>query len=88
MNLSKSIKSNYKKQLFYRFIWNRMKSNRTFRAMFDLVARDKEDFLHQFCDSKDRHKSLMSVVLKIKNIPLLIKYGCFILLDLFKKIKA
>lgn len=74
----------YRKQVLYRFLWNRMKSNRTFHAMFDLVARQKDNFLYQFCDSKDKQKSLIKVVLKIKNIPQLLKYGWFMMLDLFK----
>ncbi|KKP37334.1 MAG: hypothetical protein UR27_C0007G0083 [Candidatus Peregrinibacteria bacterium GW2011_GWA2_33_10] len=74
----------YKKQLFYRFIWNRMKKNRTYKTMFNLIAKDKEHFINQFCDSKDRQKSLIGIVLKIRNLPLLIKYAWYIFLDLFK----
>jgi flavin-dependent dehydrogenase len=74
----------YKKQVLYRKLWNRMKSDRTFHAMYDLIARQKDSFLYQFCDSKDKQKSLVRVVLKFKNIPLLIKYSCCLILDLFK----
>jgi flavin-dependent dehydrogenase len=74
----------YKKQVFYRLLWNRMKSDRTFHAMFDLVAHQKDSFLYQFCDSKDKQKSLVRVVLKIKNIPQLFIYGWYLFLDLFK----
>ena len=62
-----------------------MKRNRTFDTMFAIISKSKEDFLNQFCDSKDRNKSLMSVVLKVSNLPLLIKYAWFMFLDLFKK---
>ncbi|MDP2643279.1 MAG: NAD(P)/FAD-dependent oxidoreductase [Candidatus Peregrinibacteria bacterium] len=74
----------YKKQMLYRWLWDRMKSNRTFDTMFDIISRSKEDFLNQFCDSKDRHKSLLSIVLKISNVPLLLKYSWYLFLDLFK----
>lgn len=73
----------YRKQVLYRFIWNRMKSDRSFHAMFDVIAREKDSFLNQFCDSKDRNKSLVSVVLKWRNLPHLVKYGLSLVLDLF-----
>lgn len=73
--------SYYRKQVFYRFIWNRMKSDRSFHAMFDVIAREKDSFLNQFCDSKDRNKSLVSVVLKWRNIPHLVKYSISLVLD-------
>lgn len=73
----------YKKQKFYRMLWNLMQRNRTFDAMFAIIAKSKEDFLHQFCDSKDRNKSLLRVVLKISNLPLLFKYAWFLFFDLF-----
>lgn len=75
----------YRKQLLYRFVWDRMKSNRSFETMFDIIARQKESFLNQFCDSKDKNSSLMWVVLKVKNVPLLLKYSWFLFLDFFKK---
>ncbi len=73
----------YRKQVLYRFIWNRMKSDRSFHAMFDVIAREKDSFLNQFCDSKDRNKSLVSVVLKWRNLPHLVKYGLSLVLDFF-----
>jgi len=75
----------YRKQVFYRWIWDFMKSNRTFDTMFDIIARAKEDFLNHFCDSKDRNKSLMSVVLRFSNLPILFKYAWYMFLDLFKR---
>jgi flavin-dependent dehydrogenase len=74
----------YKKQVWYRLLWNQMKKDRTFHAMFDLIARQKDTFLYQFCDSKDKQKSLVRVVLKLKNIPLLIKYAFYLFLDICK----
>lgn len=72
----------YHKQRFYRWVWDRMKRNRTFEAMFDLIARQKDDFLDQFCDSKDKAKSLLSIILHWRNLPALVKYSFYILLDI------
>ncbi len=74
----------YRKQVLYRFLWDRMKSNRSFQALFDLVARQKDTFVYQFCESKDRRKSLLTIVLKPQNTWLLIKYGGLVILDLFR----
>ncbi len=76
----------YTKQVLYRFIWDQMKSDAAFHAMYNVIAREKDHFLDQFCDSKDRSKGLLHVVLHIRNIPLLIKYGLYIIRDmLFKR---
>lgn len=72
----------YKKQVLYRFIWDQMKSDAAFHAMYDVIEREKDHFLDQFCDSKDRSKGLLHVVLHVRNIPLLIKYGLYILRDM------
>lgn len=77
----------YKKQVWYRFIWDRMKSDRSFHAMFDVIAREKESFIRQFCESKDRNKSLVSVVLKVRNLPHLVRYAISLLADFFKRPK-
>ncbi len=74
----------YKKQVWYRFLWDRMKSNRSFHILFSIIAREKNSFLYQFCDSKDKQKSLVRVVLKVKNVPLLVKYALSIVFDFFK----
>lgn len=75
----------YRKQVLYRFIWERMKSNRSFFALWKVIEREKESFLYQFCDSKDRNKSLVSVVLKWRNVPLLVKYTFSLVRDLFTR---
>jgi len=75
----------YHKQLLYRFVWDRMKSDRSFMAMYDLIARSQDEFLAQFCDSKEKGKGLLRVVLKMKNIPLLCKYAWYLWCDLFKR---
>ena len=74
----------YRKQQFYRWLWNQMKRNRTYDAMYDVIAEEKEGFLAQFCDSKDSATSLLKVILKVKHLPKLIKYAWFIFLDMLK----
>jgi len=56
----------YHRQILYRLVWNLMQSNRTFGAMFSLISTQKESFLDQFCDNKDKNKSLARVILKSK----------------------
>ncbi len=68
----------YHKQQFYRWVWGRMHRNRTFQAMYDLIERQKDDFLYQFCDSKDQAKSFTRIIL-------LLKYAVYILLDMFQR---
>lgn len=84
MQKNNKLMTYYKKQRLYRFVWDRMKSNRSFEVMFELIKRDKENFLNQFCDSKDKQKSLMKVVIRLNNIPLLVKYTLFLVTDLFR----
>ncbi len=72
----------YKKQVFYRWVWDRMKRDRTFHAMYDIIEAEKEGFLNQYCDSRGDGKGLTKVILKFKHIPKLIKYGFYILLDM------
>lgn len=73
----------YTRQLRYRWIWNRMKRDRTFRAMYDIIHAEQEHFLDQFCDNKDKRKSLSRSVLKVQHIPKLIRYAWYIFVDLF-----
>ncbi len=72
----------YRKQVLYRWVWDQMKRDRTFRAMFDIIAREHETFLNQFCDSKDRKKSLARMVLRWKHLPFLLRYAFWILIDI------
>lgn len=74
----------YRRQLLYRFVWDRMKRNRTFRAMYDMISAEHETFLEQFCDSKDKHRSLAFTVLKWRHASKLLLYGCFWLFDALK----
>ncbi len=73
----------YKRQVRYRWIWDRMKSNRTFRAMYNIISAERDSFLDQFCDSKDKRKSLVWVVLKAKHLWKLVVYSWYIFLDFF-----
>ena len=84
MNRHKSLLDYYKKQLRYRLIWDLMKKNRTFRAMYKVIEAEKERFLEQFCDSKDTRRSLAWTVLKLKHVPKLTVYSWFILMDLLR----
>ncbi|MFO0781047.1 MAG: hypothetical protein U0519_04185 [Candidatus Gracilibacteria bacterium] len=74
----------YKKQLRYRLIWDMMKKDRTFTAMYKVIEAEKEKFLEQFCDSKDRRRSLAWTVLKMKHVPKLAVYSWFIFMDLLR----
>lgn len=71
----------YRRQLLYRWIWDVMQKNRTFRAMFDIIAAEHETFLEQFCDSKDKHRSLTRTVLKWRHTLKLMKYSVYWALD-------
>jgi flavin-dependent dehydrogenase len=85
MNAHHKVIRYYQKQLLYRFVWERMKSDRTFRAMYDVIKNERESFLLQFCDSKDKGRSLVWIMLKLHNIPGLFRYAWFLFLDLFKR---
>ena len=71
----------YRRQVRYRFIWDRMRRNRTFAAMHAVIAAERDSFLDQFCDSKDRRHSLARVVLKPRHALRLARYASCLLLD-------
>jgi flavin-dependent dehydrogenase len=73
----------YKRQVRYRWIWDRMKSDQTFDAMYRIIESEKESFLDQFCDSKDKRKSLTRTVFKFRHAWKLLRYSWFILMDVF-----
>jgi digeranylgeranylglycerophospholipid reductase len=85
INNYNSLINYYRRQMRYRWIWDRMKSNRTFTAMFEIIQAERDTFLDQFCDSKDTRRSLSWTVLKFKYIFKLAKYSFYILLDFFKR---
>jgi len=84
MNKHNNLLNYYKKQLRYRMIWDMMKRNRTFKAMYKVIEGEKDHFLEQFCDSKDKRRSLAWTVLKLKHVPKLTVYSWFILMDLLR----
>ena len=81
MNSHGGIIGYYRRQLIYRWIWDAMQKNRTFRAMFDIIAAEHETFLEQFCDSKDKHRSLARTVLQWRHTFKLIKYSVYWAID-------
>ncbi len=72
----------YRRQTRYRWIWDQMRRNKTFRAMFNIIEQEKETFVDQFCDSKDTRRSLSWTVLKVKYVPKLISYSLRMLADI------
>ena len=84
MNEHGGIMKYYFRQLGYRTIWDLMKSDRTFRAMYDIIESEHETFLEQFCDSKDKHRSLAWTVLKPRHLEKLTKYAWYIICDFVK----
>ncbi len=84
MNRRTGLIGYYRRQLLYRFVWDRMKSDRSFWAMFRIIEQERDTFLEQFCDSKDRRKSLSRVVLKPRHAGRLLRYAWSLTLDLFR----
>ncbi len=78
----------YRRQRRYRLIWDLMRSDRSFWAMFRVIETEKTHFLEQFCDSKDKRRSLAWVVLKWRHLPALAWYGICLLIDLPKWVQA
>ena len=77
--------SYYSRQMRYRWIWDQMRRDRTFRVMYSIIEAERDSFLDQFCDSKDRHRSLTRTVLKVKHAGKLVKYAGFILFDMLRR---
>ncbi len=73
--------SYFRRQVRYRFLWDLMRSNRSFTALFELCEREKDNFLNQFCDAKDMRKSLLSVLLKPRHVPALVRLAGELVLD-------
>lgn len=72
----------YRRQVLYRWIWNRIKSNRSFDALFDLASKEKAAFVKHFADNMVNKKSLLSILLKPKYVWDLLKVGLNVLRDL------
>lgn len=75
----------YGRQVRYRLLWDLMKSDRSFFALFDLVKKEKEAFLDKFCDSKDHQTSLIRIVLKPRHFFRCLKYAWSLFKDLIQK---
>lgn len=75
----------YKRQVRYRFVWDQMRRDRTFKAMFNIIRKEQKGFLYQFCDSKDKRRSLAWTVLKVQHIPQLAWYAFLILIDMIAR---
>lgn len=76
--------SYYKKQLRYRWIWNRLHSDRSFHALYDLVAKDAENFLPNYVRSKEEGKSLTKQLMRFNNAKELMRFGGSLVLDAIK----
>ena len=84
MNAHDGLIGYYRRQRRYRLIWDLMRSDRSFWAMFRIVEREKVRFLEQFCDSKDKRRSLAWMVLKVRHLPWLAWYAVCLVADLPK----
>lgn len=78
----------YRRQVRYRLVWDLMRSDRSFWAMFNIIKKEKEHFLDQFCDSKDKRRSLAWVVLKWRHLPALVWYAFCLALDVPRFIRS
>ncbi|MBI4133252.1 NAD(P)/FAD-dependent oxidoreductase [Candidatus Uhrbacteria bacterium] len=81
MEVRSGLMEYYRRQIRYRWIWDLMQSDRTFRAMYDIIESERTTFLDQFCDSKDHRRSLARTVVKVRHIPKLIRYSWSIVCD-------
>jgi len=86
MNEYEKMITYFKKQKLYRFIWNNMKKNATFQAMYEVIAADKKSFISQFSDAKNTGSGLSTILFKLNILPKVIWLGILWLCDfLFKK---
>lgn len=79
--------SYYRKQLRYRFLWDRMTSNASFSCLFRICEGEKETFLDQFCDAKDSQASLLRGLIKPRNVPRLTAMACHVATDVLTRRK-
>lgn len=82
MNAYGGLLDYYRRQVRYRWLWDLMKGDRSFTALFEIIKQEKEAFLDKFCDSKDRQTSLIRIVLKPRHFIRCLKYGWSVLRDL------
>jgi flavin-dependent dehydrogenase len=81
MNAHDGLIGYYARQRRYRMVWDLMRRDRTFRAMWEIIDAERETFLDQFCDSKDKRRSLTWTVLKWRHVPKLVRYAWCIVRD-------
>jgi hypothetical protein len=62
--------------------------NFLFDYMGFIIKKEKEHFLDQFCDSKDKRRSLAWVVLKWRHVPALCWYAICLILDFPKYLRS
>ncbi|KKW31963.1 MAG: hypothetical protein UY77_C0040G0007 [Candidatus Uhrbacteria bacterium GW2011_GWA2_53_10] len=86
MNAHGDIMDYYRRQLCYRWVWDQMCRDETFRAMYDIINTERDTFLEQFCDSKDKKKSLTRTVLKPRHVFRLARYSWLILSDMVRSL--
>lgn len=88
INAQDSLIDYYKRQVRYRWVWDMMRSDRSFWAMFRIIEQEKEQFLEKFCDSKDKRRSLAWMILRPNYIPGLVRFALYLLGDLPKYLRS
>lgn len=78
----------YLRQRFYRFCWDLLQSDAAFTRLHGIVAQEKQSFLHQFCDSKDKRRSLLRIIVQWKYVPELVRLGWEVVKTLPKALRA
>ncbi len=78
----------YFRQVFYRLCWDLLQSDKAFTRLHGIVAQEKQSFLHQFCDSKDKRRSLLRIILQWKYVPELTWLGLEVMRTLPKALRA
>lgn len=73
--------SYYKKQIRYRFLWERFKSNKSFDLLYRICEKKKKVFLENYCKSKDHKKSLTKSLFVPSNSINLVKLGFSLIND-------
>jgi flavin-dependent dehydrogenase len=81
MNKYGNLMKYFRTQKLYRWVWNQMKRNKTFYDLYKVIEQDKNLFIEQFSDSKDKGSGLFKILMKPRLIPYLINYGLSWLVD-------
>ena len=78
----------YVRQRFYRLCWDLLQSDAAFARLHGIVAQEKQSFLHQFCDSKDKRRSLLRIIVRWKYVPELVRLGFEVVRALPKALRS